>query len=199
MTEQPGAAGHGAPKPAEEPPKDLPPGQYGQFLKELGINSKRLPDSVGSAGPVENILVAPQDLETTMKRLRGSSEIALDFLEMVSGVDNTDTYDSVYHLWSYSNPAAELVVKVQIPKASIKEGRLPAVPSITPFWPAANWHEREVYDFFGVIFEGHPDLRRIELPEEWEGHPLRKDASLGGVNTRYRGAFIPPVDTRLDG
>jgi NADH-quinone oxidoreductase subunit C len=72
----------------------------------------------------------------------------------------------------------------------------PTVPSITPLYPTANWHEREVYDFFGIGFEGHPSLTRILLPDDWEGYPLRKDEELGGVDTRFHGAFHPPVDTR---
>ena len=69
------------------------------------------------------------------------------------------------------------------------------MPTVTPMFPTANWHEREVFDFFGIVFDGHPDLTRILLPDDWEGHPLRKTEELGGVNTRYHGAFIPPVDT----
>ena len=65
-------------------------------------------------------------------------------------------------------------------------------------FPTANWHERETFDFYGIVFDGHPDLTRILLPDDWEGHPLRKDEALGGVNTRYHGAFIPPVDTAHD-
>ena len=70
-------------------------------------------------------------------------------------------------------------------------------PSLTAVWTGAYAQEREMYDFFGVAFEGHPDLRRIFMPEEWEGHPQRKDYPLGGVNVEYHhGAFIPPPDTR---
>jgi NADH-quinone oxidoreductase subunit C len=80
-------------------------------------------------------------------------------------------------------------------KVGLAEGDA-TMPTVTPMFPTANWHEREVYDFFGIAFEGHPDLTRILLPDGWEGHPLLKTEELGGVNTRYHGAFIPPVDTR---
>jgi hypothetical protein len=60
------------------------------------------------------------------------------------------------------------------------------VPSVVGVWPTADWHEREVYDFFGVVFDGHPDLKRILMPDEWIGHPLRKDYPVGGVPVEYR-------------
>lgn len=70
-------------------------------------------------------------------------------------------------------------------------------PSLVGVWPTANFHEREMFDFFGIRFEGHPDLRRLFMPDEWEGHPQRKDYPLGGVNTQYHhGHFIPPPDVR---
>jgi NADH-quinone oxidoreductase subunit C len=72
----------------------------------------------------------------------------------------------------------------------------PSVPSVVSVYPTADWLEREVWDFFGIVFDGHPDLRRIIMPDDWDGHPLRKDYTLGGVGTQYRGAFIPPVEQR---
>ena len=63
-------------------------------------------------------------------------------------------------------------------------------------FPTADWHERETHDFYGIVFDGHPDPRPLLMPEGWEGFPLLKTEELGGVNTRFHGAFIPPVDTR---
>lgn len=73
----------------------------------------------------------------------------------------------------------------------------PRLPSVTGLFPTANYHEREVYDLFGVDFTGHPALTRILMPDDWVGHPLRKDYPLGGVDVPYHGGkFIPPPDRR---
>jgi NADH-quinone oxidoreductase subunit C len=72
----------------------------------------------------------------------------------------------------------------------------PRLPSAVDLYASASFMEREVYDFFGVDFTGHPDLRRILMPDEWEGHPHRKDYPLGGVEVQYHGATIPPPDQR---
>ncbi|WP_106539693.1 NADH-quinone oxidoreductase subunit C [Haloactinopolyspora alba] len=72
----------------------------------------------------------------------------------------------------------------------------PHVPSVVPVYPSANWHEREAYDFFGILFDGHPALTRIQMPDDWPGHPQRKDYPLGGIPVEYKGATIPPPDER---
>ena len=72
----------------------------------------------------------------------------------------------------------------------------PHVPSVVSVYPTNDWHERETYDFFGIIFDGHPALTRIEMPDDWPGHPQRKDYPLGGIPVEYKGATIPPPDTR---
>jgi NADH-quinone oxidoreductase subunit C len=95
----------------------------------------------------------------------------------------------VYELRSVEH-AHRLRLKVGLPADD------PHVASVTPLFPTADWHERETWDLFGIVFDGHPDLDRILLPDDWEGHPLRKDEELGGVGTQYHGAFIPPVDER---
>jgi len=72
----------------------------------------------------------------------------------------------------------------------------PHVPSLYSVYPTTDWHERETYDFFGIIFDGHPALTRIEMPDDWVGHPQRKDYPLGGIPVEYHGAKIPPPDER---
>jgi len=95
-------------------------------------------------------------------------ELGFDRLGMVTAVDYVDWMVLVYRLQSRSMSTA-LFVKCQLKRDDL------VAPSLADVWPAALWQEREVYDLFGVDFSGHPDLRRIMLPEEFEGHPLRKD------------------------
>ena len=152
----------------------------------------RFGDVVEARGEL-SIELRAGELLGAMKTLRDEGDLGFAWLSDVAATDwpgREPRFWIAYHLYS---PAAgeRLRVKVGLPEEN------PRVPSVTAMFPTADWHEREVYDFFGVIFEGHPDLRRIQLPEEWEGHPLRKDASLGGVDTRYRdGLTIPPPDRR---
>ncbi len=176
---------HAAPaaKPADEP---MPIGQFGQFLKEHGIQSTRLPDSAG----VETIQLTGADLTSALRLLKSSSEVALDFLLTVTGVDSDKSYDSVYHLWSYDS-LNELVIKVLVAKTDVPTGKLPIVASITPFWQAANWHEREEYDLVGIKYIGHPYLRRILNPWDWEGYPLRRDYRqlIDALNNKHPHSF----------
>jgi NADH-quinone oxidoreductase subunit C len=72
----------------------------------------------------------------------------------------------------------------------------PHVPSTTDVYPTNDWHERETWDFFGIVFDGHPALARIAMPDDWVGHPQRKDYPLGGIPVEYKGATIPPADER---
>jgi NADH-quinone oxidoreductase subunit C len=94
-----------------------------------------------------------------------------------------------YHLYAMEE-RLRVRVKVGLPSDGLR------LPTATVVYPAADWQEREVFDFFGVEFDGHPDLRRILMPDDWEGYPLRKDHPLGGVPTQYKGAFVPPPDER---
>ncbi len=159
-----------SPAPAKAEPTPLEIGRYGKILQANGIASKRLPDSCG----VETVEIDAKDLQKAAKTLRDNQEVKLNLLNCLAGVDNLETFDSVYHLWSYEN-TNEFVMKVSIPKTQVAEGKLPDVPSLVPIWNAANWHERESYDLVGINYVGHPYMRRILNPWDWEGHPLRRD------------------------
>ncbi len=95
----------------------------------------------------------------------------------------------VVYLLTWYDPPARLRVKTRLPAAD------PQVDSASGLWPAANWLEREVYDLFGIRFRGHPDLTRILLPDDWEGHPLRKDYPLVEEPVEFVGR-IPPVPSQ---
>jgi NADH-quinone oxidoreductase subunit C len=108
--------------------------------------------------------------------LRDDPECPFNFLADVTCVDwypREPRFEIVYHLLSIAKKE-RIRLKVCLPSSS------PAVESVTPVWPGANYFEREVYDLFGVRFIGHPYLRRIQMPEDWEGHPLRKDYPVEG-------------------
>jgi NADH-quinone oxidoreductase subunit C len=149
-------------------------------------------DALEARGEV-SVTVAPHQLLATLESLRSDAALAFDFLSDVAATDwpaSEPRFWVAYHLYS-STRRWRLRVKVGLPQED------PRVPSVSGLFPTADWHEREVYDFFGIIFDGHPDLRRIELPDEWTTFPLRKDHPLSGVSTRYHdGRFIPPPDER---
>ena len=97
-------------------------------------------------------------------------DLGYDLLSNLTAVDRPDAFEVVYHLYSIWNPAPPLALKVRL---TDKED--PRLPSVTSVWQGANLQEREVYDLFGIVFEGHPRLERILLWEGFPGHPLRKD------------------------
>lgn len=100
--------------------------------------------------------------------LRDDTRFAFDFLRLLTPVDYQDRFGMVYHLYSYSK-AHEVTLHVDLPKEEAK------ICSLASLWPTADWFEREAFDMMGIVFEGHPYLKRILLPLDWEGYPLRKD------------------------
>jgi NADH-quinone oxidoreductase subunit C len=103
-------------------------------------------------------------------RLRDEPDFNFTFLQNLTAVDwiKQERIEVVYHLWSYARRHG-CVVKIDLPRDK------PEVPSVARLWHAAEWYEREQFDLLGVVFTGHPDLRRIMLPDDWPGHPMRKD------------------------
>jgi NADH-quinone oxidoreductase subunit C len=119
------------------------------------------------------LIVRKEGIVQICQFLKDDPELGFNFLSDICGVDwpeRKPRFDVVYNLYSISkNHRVRLKVRVE-------DGE--KVPSVTSVWRTANWHEREVFDMFGIGFEGHPDLRRILMSEDWEGHPLRKDFPL---------------------
>jgi NADH-quinone oxidoreductase subunit C len=140
----------------------------------------RFPDAVTipeSAAVPETVCVAPAALRDVCLFCKDDEAMELQALSCLTGVDYRDRIELVYHLISYRR-SHELILKVRLDRAQ------PRVQTVEGVWKTANWHERECFDLLGVSFEGHPDLRRLLLPEDWVGHPLRKDYQ---APTEYHG------------
>ena len=132
-------------------------------------------------------------LGAVVRATRDDPRLRFEMCMSVSGVHYPDEPGAelhvVFELLSLTHNR-RLRVEVTAPDAD------PTMPSVTPIYPMANWHERETYDMFGVIFTGHPGLTRILMPDDWNGHPQRKDYPLGGVPVEFKGAKVPPPDQR---
>jgi NADH-quinone oxidoreductase subunit C len=152
---------------------------------------------------IERVIVHRGELTLYVKReallemltvLRDDPQLRFEMCASVSGVDYPDDptgrrLHAVYHLLSMTFRR-----RIRLEAACSVDD--PHLPSITSIYPTANWQERETWDFFGIIFDGHPGLTRIEMPDDWPGHPQRKDYPLGGVPVEYKGATVPPPDER---
>ncbi|MDP9341427.1 MAG: NADH-quinone oxidoreductase subunit C [Actinomycetota bacterium] len=152
---------------------------------------QRFPDTMVARDEVA-VPLGREELLAALTYLKEDPDLSFGFLSDITATDwpgRLPRFWLAYHLLSLEHRH-----RVRL-KVGLAEDDAVA-PSATPVFPTANWLEREVFDFYGVVFEGHPDLRRIIMPDDWDGHPLRKDYSLGGVGTQYRGAFIPSVDER---
>ena len=114
------------------------------------------------------VVVAPAAVREYRAFLKDDPNLSFDVLMCLSGVDYKEKFAVAYHLHSMKHRHA-IGMKVFLPREA------PSLPTVDDVWPAANFQEREAYDLFGIAFEGSKDLRRILLPEDWEGHPLRKD------------------------
>jgi NADH-quinone oxidoreductase subunit C len=118
------------------------------------------------------VVVAPSAIAEVAAFVKADPDLVFDNLMCLSGVDypkeTPPRLEVVYHLLSYTHHHT-FVLKVHLPREDAR------VPTVENTWGVANWHEREAYDMFGIVFEGHSDLRRILLPDDWAGYPLRKD------------------------
>jgi NADH-quinone oxidoreductase subunit C len=137
-------------------------------------------------------VVEPRAIVEVGHFIREDPELAMDCLSNESGVDYKDHIEVVYHFYSYQHRHGA-VLKVKLPRDN------PSVPTLENIWKSANWMEREIFDLLGVNFEAHSDLRRLLMPEDWVGYPLRKDfvepLEYHGIST-VRESPIIRLDTK---
>ncbi len=137
--------------------------------------------------------VRREDLLEVARALRDDPRLRFELCSSVSGVHYPDDtgreLHAVHHLLSMTYNR-RIRLEVAVPDSD------PRLPSVVPVYPTADWHEREAFDMFGLVFEGHPALTRILMPDDWPGHPQRKDYPLGGIPVEYKGGSVPPPDQR---
>ncbi|HEU4911286.1 MAG TPA: NADH-quinone oxidoreductase subunit C [Actinomycetes bacterium] len=173
---------------------------YGGWFDEVADQLERLLPGYDDA--VEKVVVHRDELTfhvrrehlvDVMRALRDDPALRFEMCMGVSGVhfphETGRELHAVYPLMSVTHNR-RCRVEVSCPDEN------PHIPSVVSVYPGNDWHERETYDFFGIVFDGHPALTRIEMPDDWPGHPQRKDYPLGGIPVEYKGAQIPPPDER---
>ncbi|MBO0820461.1 MAG: NADH-quinone oxidoreductase subunit C [Nocardiopsaceae bacterium] len=165
----------------------------GAALESAGSSFGEAVERVVAAHGELTLYVRRENLIQVMERLLHDPALRFELFSGVSGVHYPEEVGrelhAVYHLTSITHNR-RLRLEVSVPDAD------PHIPSVTGVYPVANWHERETWDFFGIVFDGHPALTRIEMPDDWLGHPQRKDYPLGGIPVEYRGTKVPPPDER---
>ena len=138
------------------------------------------------------VVIARDELLEALAWLRDETGVQLDALSSVTATHWPNRDPAFWVVYELRSTALAQRLRVKVPVRDDDQH----VPSVTGMFPTANWHERETFDMYGIVFDGHPDLTRILMPADWVGHPLRKDEPLGGVPTWFRGATLPPFDER---
>ncbi|MCL2782771.1 MAG: NADH-quinone oxidoreductase subunit C [Propionibacteriaceae bacterium] len=177
-------------------PGQVAPPLDGWFGVVDDLITDQLPDAVEARFIDRDELtlrVRPAYLTALARILRDDPYLRFEVCSSVSGVHYPQQVGAqlhaVYHLLSITHNR-RLRLEVAVPDEN------PHIPSVTRTWPMANYHERETYDMFGIIFDGHPSLTRLLMPDDWVGYPQRKDYPLGGVDVQFKGARVAPPDRR---
>lgn len=180
------------------------PRPYGGYFDEVVdlLAEKLESNGVEFADAIEKVVVYRDELTLHVRRerlpqvaqrLRDEPGLRFELCLGVNGVhyphETGRELHAVYPLKSITHNR-RVRLEVAAPDSN------PHIPSLFSIYPTNDWHERETYDFFGIIFDGHPSLTRIQMPDDWHGHPQRKDYPLGGIPVEYKGAQIPPPDER---
>jgi NADH-quinone oxidoreductase subunit C len=173
---------------------------YGSYFDEVADELERAYPEFNSA--IEKVVIDRGELTLHVKReklfdtamkLRDTQSLRFEVCLGVSGVhypeDKNRELHAVYPLLSMTHNR-RIRLEVSVPESD------PHLPSLVEVWAGNNWHERETWDMFGIIFDGHPGLTRILMPDDWPGHPQRKDYPLGGIPIEYKGATVPAPSER---
>ena len=165
---------------------------------ELSLQARNLP--VASA--IETVVIDRGEITFFVNRdhlvdfvrvLRDEAALRFEMCMGVNGVHYPDDKDRELHAcYPFLSITHNRRIRVEVTAPDSD----PHIPSIVSVYPSNDWHERETWDFFGIVFDGHPALTRIEMPDDWVGHPQRKDYPLGGIPVEYKGATIPAPDNR---
>ena len=173
---------------------DLVPEVLTRTLPDAGVGYDAAIEKVVADHGEVTFFVRREHLVEVASALRDEPELRFEICTGVSGVhyphEAGRELHAVYHLLSITHGGRRLRLEVVCPDAD------PHVPSIVSVYPGNDWHERETWDMFGLVFDGHPALTRILMPDDWPGHPQRKDYPLGGIPVQYKGAQVPPPDQR---
>lgn len=175
---------------------------YGSYFDEV-VDALEAAAPQAVAAGLERVVVDRDELTLHVHRdhlpaivrpLRDDPRLRFEICTGVSGVhwpqQEGAELHAVYHFQSITHGVRRVRIEVTCPDED------PRIPSIVGTYPANDWHERETWDMFGIVFEGHPGLTRILMPDDWPGHPQRKDYPLGGIPVEYKGATIPAPDQR---
>ncbi|MEV6620094.1 NADH-quinone oxidoreductase subunit C [Amycolatopsis sp. NPDC051106] len=184
-----------SPAPAERPYG----GWFDQFADEFyaALSDNKIPAEAILQTTVDRgeitFYVAREHLPAIAKVLRDDGGLRFELLSSVSGVDyGVDVPQRLHSVYHFTSLTYRRRIRLEV-TLDIEDAH---VPSLVGLYPTADWQEREAWDMFGIVYDGHPALTRILMPDDWDGHPQRKDYPLGGIPVEYKGAEIPPPDQR---
>jgi NADH-quinone oxidoreductase subunit C len=136
--------------------------------------------------------IAREHLIGVATALRDNENLRFELCSSVSGVDYLGAKNRLHSVAHLTSMTYRRRIRLEV-AVSVED---PHLPSLTGLYPTADWQERETFDMFGIVYDGHPGLTRILMPDDWDGFPQRKDYPLGGIPVQYKGATIPPPDER---
>jgi NADH-quinone oxidoreductase subunit C len=185
-------------RPSWNPPAAQRPfgGYFDELVDALAAAYPRFDEAVAKIVVDRGELtlhVAREHVRELAQVLRDDPALRFELLSSVHGVDYLGEIHRLHAVYQLTSMTYRRRLRLET-AVSVED---PHVPSVTPVYPTADWQEREAYDMFGIVFDGHPALTRILMPDDWDGFPQRKDYPLGGIPVQYKGgATIPPPDER---